>query len=182
VNPKRPLSLKVRALQWLAQREHSRSELRQRLLRLALAPHAAPRAAVAAEAAAEPGLDEQVLAADEPADHAAEVDALLDWLQAHRYLNDARFIESRVQVRAQRFGNARIEGELRQHGVAVDTTTRQQLRDTEFDRARALWQRKYGTAAPDPAARMKQMRFLAGRGFSADVVRKVVKGADNDLA
>ncbi|EHR73735.1 hypothetical protein BurJ1DRAFT_4951 [Burkholderiales bacterium JOSHI_001] len=180
MNAKRPLSLKVRALQWLSQREHSRSELRQRLLRLAAAPHAAPRGHAVSEADAElePATDNQDLAADEPVDHAAEVDAMLDWLQAHRYLSDARFIESRVQVRAQRFGNARIEGELRQHGVDLDATTRQQLRDTELDRARALWQRKYGTAAPDSAGRMKQMRFLAGRGFSSEVVRKVVKGDD----
>ena len=182
MNPKRPLSLKVRALQWLSQREHSRSELRQRLLRLATAAHAAPRGAATPGLEFEPVGEVQAPSNAEPVDHAAEVDALLEWLQAHRYLSDARFIESRVQVRAQRFGNARIEGELRQHGVDVDATTRQQLRDTELDRARALWQRKYGAAAPDPAGRMKQMRFLAGRGFSSDVVRKVVKGADDDLA
>jgi regulatory protein len=152
--------LKVRALQWLAQREHSRSELRQRLLRLAQAPHAAPEG-------------------DAPVDHAAEVDALLDWLQAHRYLSEARFVESRVQVRAQRFGNARIEGELRQHGVALDAEARQVLRDSELDRARALFTRKYGQPAVDTAARLRQMRFLAGRGFSAQVVRKVVQGAED---
>jgi regulatory protein len=163
VNPKRPLSLKVRALQWLSQREHSRSELRQRLLRLAQAPHATPLG-------------------DEPVDPQAEVETLLDWLQAHRYLSDARFLESRVQVRAQRFGNARIEGELRQHGVDVDAATRQQLRDSELDRARALWQRKYGAAASDAAQRLKQMRFLTGRGFSADVVRKVLKASEDDPA
>ena len=32
--PVRPASLKVRALQWLAQREHSRQELRDKLLHL----------------------------------------------------------------------------------------------------------------------------------------------------
>ena len=166
MSPKRPLSLKVRALQWLSQREHSRSELRQRLLRLAQAPHAAPVG--------------DVPAGDMPVDPQAEVETLLDWLQAQRYLSEQRFVESRVQVRAQRFGNARIEGELRQHGIALEPATRDALRDSELARAQALFQRKYGQPTGDTAQRLRQMRFLAGRGFSAEVVRKVVKAGRTD--
>lgn len=139
----RPVSLKVRALQWLAQREHSRAELRIKLLRLQ--------------------------------DDSIAIDALLDWLVAHRYLSDSRFVESRVHVRSPRFGNARIEAELRQHGLQTDADTRQALRDTELQRAEQIWQRKYGVAAPDAAGRLRQMRFLAGRGFSPEVVRRVVR-------
>jgi regulatory protein len=159
--------LKVRALQWLAQREHSRAELRQRLLRAASAPRIAT------------GQDDQAPEATmpEPEAVAAEVETLLDWLEARRYLSDTRFVEGRVQVRAQRFGNLRIENELRQHGVQLDAASRQQLKDSELGRARELWQRKYGgQPATDAAGRVKQMRFLAGRGFSAEVVRKVVQG------
>ena len=93
---KRPaLSLKGRALAWLAQREHSRSELRGKLLRH-LSRQPADEAAEPAEA--------------EPA-----VEALLDWLQAHGYLSDERFVESRIHARAARFGNLRIRQELARH-------------------------------------------------------------------
>ena len=51
---------------------------------------------------------------------------------------------------------------------------------TELDRARALWQRRYGTAPANAAERARQMRFLAGRGFEGEVVRAVVKGSTND--
>ncbi|HET7524681.1 MAG TPA: hypothetical protein VFK10_01950, partial [Burkholderiaceae bacterium] len=78
-SPRRP-SLKARALQWLSQREHSRQELRAKLLR----------------------------AGGEEAD-AATVDALLGELSAQGHLSDARFIESRVHARHARFGNHRIE-------------------------------------------------------------------------
>jgi len=157
-----PLSLKARALQWLSQREHSRLELRRKLLRAARQRDA--------EAATEGA---------EPAAPGPEVDALLDWLAANRYLSEARFVESRVHARSARFGNRRILQELAQHGTELDAGTAEQLKASELGRARAVWQRKFGAApAADVAARAKQMRFLAGRGFSAEVIRRVIRGTD----
>jgi regulatory protein len=145
------LSLKARALQWLANREHSRRELRIKLLRVA----------------------ESEGAAD-------QVDALLDELSAQGHLSEARFVESRVHARSARFGNRRIELELRQHGLAPDATTRQQLRATEMTRAREVWRKKFGQSAANAAERARQMRFLSARGFSADVVHKLVSGDHDD--
>lgn len=157
-----PLSLRARALQWLSQREHSRIELRRKLLRAARRRDAA----TAAENA-------------DTADPGPEVDALLDWLAANRYLSEARFVESRVHARSARFGNRRIVQELAQHGAELDAGTAEQLKASELARARAVWQRKFGAVpAADAAARAKQMRFLAGRGFSAEVIRRVIRGAD----
>lgn len=171
--PRERLSLKARALQWLAQREHSRAELRRKLLRVARA-EAAQRLAAVDAAAQQP---------DTPAGCAdAErcVEQLLDWLQQHRYLSEARFVESRVQARAARYGNLRIRQELAQHGLAPDESTARQLRESELARARAVWQRKFGAPAADAQERARQMRFLAQRGFSSDVVRKVVNACDAD--
>jgi regulatory protein len=148
----------------LAQREHSRAELRRKLMPMARADvlakageHADP--AACAEAAA------------------ARVDALLDWLTTHKYLSEERFVESRVHARASRFGNRRIEQELSQHGVALDPATRSTLRETEVARAKAVWSRKYDHPPVDSAERMRQMRFLTARGFSSDTVRQVVPKA-----
>ena len=172
--PAPPLSLKARALQWLAQREHSRLELRRKLLRLAR-----QRAADAAVAAAAGGAqDGDSQGAPDPQ---AEVDALLDWLVAHRYLSDARFVESRVNARSARYGNLRIRQELGQHGAALDAATAERLKDNELARARAVWLRKYGpTPAGSAQDRARQMRFLAGRGFSADAIQRVLRGGDAD--
>jgi regulatory protein len=158
-----PLSLKGRALQWLSQREHSRIELRRKLMRAARLRDEA--------AASEAG----------PTERAAEVETLLDWLTEHRYLSEARFVESRVHARAARFGQRRIAQELNQHGVTLDADATARLRASEFERAQALWARRFGTEpAADAALRAKQMRFLAGRGFASEVIYRVVKGSDPD--
>lgn len=171
MNPGRPgsppRSLKARALQWLAQREHSRSELRHKLLRQARSTDA-----VAGDRAAA-----------EPIDAApARVDALLDWLEAHRYLSQERFAESRVHARAARYGNLRIRQELAQHQVALSPAAEQDLKDSELARARTVWSRRFGVPATGAAERAKQARFLAGRGFSAEVVRRVLREGGTDLA
>ena len=155
----RPVSLKLRALQWLAQREHSPQELRAKLLRAAMAP--LPGAAA--------GPDE--------ADAGREVDALIAWLDARGHLSAQRFVDSRIHARASRYGNRRIEHELQRHGLAPDPGAQQALRDSELERAREVWRRKYGAPAADAAGRIRQMRFLVGRGFSPEVVRQVVRRA-----
>lgn len=168
----RPTSIKARALQWLAQREHSRGELRGKLLRL-----------LRRRIATSPVDCEGAAGVEEGSDPAVEVDALLTWLEAHGHLSQARFIESRVHARQSRFGNLRIRQELQQHGVTLDVDSQQSLQRSEFDRAREVWRKKFGAAseaapADDAATRLRQMRFLAGRGFSIDVVRRVVEGRD----
>jgi regulatory protein len=55
-----------------------------------------------------------------------------------------------------------------------------QLKATELARAQEVWRKKFGTPALDAAGRGKQMRFLASRGFSGDVIRKAIGGQDDD--
>ena len=147
-------SLRARALQCLAQREHSRAELRRKLL-----------SHVHADAASE---------ADD-AGAAAQVDAALDWLEANKYLSPERFVESRVHARAARFGNLRIHQELAQHDLALSPDAAQALRSNELERARAVWSRKFSAGPVSAAERGKQMRFLAGRGFSAELIGQLMR-------
>ena len=189
--PTKPASLKVRALQWLAQREHSPVELRAKLMRLAhraasppLSPNGASKA-LAGSSDSPSGHDawtdsDQDAPSAESA--AAEVDAVMAWLTGHGYLSQQRFVESRVNARQARFGNLRITRELQQHGVALDAEAQQALRATEYDRARDVWLRRYGAGGPpqDAAARVRQMRFLTGRGFSPEVIRRVLRSPASD--
>jgi len=146
--PTRQKSLRARALGYLARREHSRSELARKL-----APHAA-----------DPD----------------ELTRLLDALEADRLLSDERFVDMLARTRGERYGAAWVRQELRTRGVS-DELVRSAVADlqkTEFARARAVWQRRFGELAADPADRARQMRFLAGRGFSEAVVRRVVRGVE----
>jgi regulatory protein len=165
---KRPApSLQARALGWLAQREHSRAELRRKLLRVALQP-----AAGAAEAA-----DTDCSAADAE----ARVDQLLDQLRAKGLLSEERFVEGRVRVRAPGLGTRRIQMELARHGLKLSAQPLQQLRDSELERAMQLWRRKFGAPAQDLRERARQMRFLAGRGFSGEIIRQVLADGPGPL-
>lgn len=149
---KRPApSLEARALGFLSRREHSRLELQHKL-----APHA-------------------------PSPELLE--ALLDKLQARRLLSQERFAESVVHRRADRFGSARIRQELKSHQLDQDTMAQvlAPLKASEFQRAQSLWQRRFGgELAADRVERLKQMRFLAARGFDLSIVRRVVGGRGDD--
>ncbi len=150
--PRARLSLKGRALQLLAQRDQSRVELRIKLLR---------------HVAADPEVEAEL--------GRAEVEALLDWLEANRYLSAERFAESRVHARAARFGNRRIQAELAQHGVALAPEVAQALSESELQRAAAVRERRFQAPPHDASERAAQARFLAGRGFSAEVIQRVLR-------
>ncbi len=171
------LSLKARALQLLAQREHSRVELRRKLL-----AYVNPQAAGTAkpDAAFEPAGRATFTRRLPPTpEMQADVDALLDWLAENRHLSEARFVEARVRTRAVRLGNLRIRQELAQHGLQLPPEEEQALRDSELARARQVWARKFDAPAGDAAERARQLRFLTGRGFSADVIRRLLRGEDD---
>ncbi|HEX6703214.1 MAG TPA: regulatory protein RecX [Albitalea sp.] len=155
---KSPLSLKARALALLAQRDHSELELRRKLLR-----HARSAAS-----------------ADEEETHdksARDVDAVVAWLHANRYFSEERFVESRIHARASRYGNLRIRQELAQHGLSLPAPAAQALKDNELERATEVWRRKFGAPAADAAGRARQSRFLAQRGFSPEVISRVLRAS-----
>lgn len=166
-----PPSLKARALQWLAQREHSRAEMQRKLL-----PHARALAAQALAADSSVDLPDSA-AAPEPGAVMVKVTEVLDWLEANNYLSQQRFTESRIHVRAARHGNLRIRQELAQHGITLDGESAEALKASEFSRARDVWGRKFDSAAADAAGRARQARFLTSRGFSPETVRRVLRSA-----
>lgn len=144
------LSLKGRALRYLAQREHSRTELLGKL-----GPHV---------------------------EEGEDLPAVLDELEAKGFISAQRVVDSVLHTKAARYGANRVLQELRHKGVEAEliADARERLRGTELQRAREVWQRRFGAPPDSPQERAKQMRFLASRGFGGDVVRKVLRGADED--
>lgn len=170
-------SLRAQAVAWLAQREHSERELRQKLQRrvrrdAALSVTGGP---VNGEAGDVGELDGPVGAEAPTVDVDAEIDSVLHWLKDKGYLDDQRFIASRVHVRAAKSGTGRIAHELAQHGLQLPEALSQTLRQTEADRALALWQRRFGSPPTDARDAARQGRYLVGRGFSSEVVRRLMR-------
>jgi regulatory protein len=139
------LSLRVRAMRYLARREHSRAELNAKL---------------------QPYLQE-----------GEDLDAVLDELEKRNWLSDARAATQWVDTKRARFGAQRIAHELRRKGIgdSLIAAAMPQLKESELDTAREVWQRKFGVLPQDQKEKAKQVRFLQSRGFSLDVIMKVLK-------
>ena len=144
------VSLRARALRALARRELSRAELEAKLL-----PH--------------------VVETD-------NLGALLDDLEKRGWLSDARALEQIVRIRSEGFGSQRIAHELRQKGISEEliNATLPRMKESEFEAARSVWQRKFATPAQDQKEKAKQVRFLQSRGFSMEVIFKVLKISDGE--
>jgi regulatory protein len=140
-------SLKGRALRLLSQREHSRAELERKL-----AAHE-----------------------DEPGTLALA----LDELQAKGFISEARVLDSVIHRRAAKLGENRLRQELQDKGLDPQLVSQalSELRASEYGRAREVWRRKFGELPDSQPARARQARFLMSRGFSAEVVRRVLTAA-----
>jgi len=142
-------ALRARALRLLARREHSREELRQKL-----------RTGDA---------------------EAQAIETLLDELQEAGWLSEQRLAEQMVGAARDRYGSRRVLQRLRQKGVAGDILERaaSSLKAQELDSARALWRKRFGQAPANLQEKAKQSRFLAGRGFSSDVIGQLLGHLDD---
>jgi regulatory protein len=140
-------SLKGRALRYLAQREHSRAELARKLQR--------------------------------HTEGGEGIDAALDELAAHGLQSDERAATSVLNSQAPRSGERRLKQTLQAKGLAPELVAHSlaQVRGSEFERALALWQRRFGTVPQDAAERARQMRFLQSRGFGFELVARVLRTA-----
>ena len=140
--------LKTRAVRWLAAREHTRGELARKLK-----PYT---------------------------DNPGDIETVLDDLEREGWQSDARYVQSFQRVKAVRQGNALIAQGLRQKGVDAEliAQTLEQLKDTEFERARVVWDKKFGHVgiSREPKEKARQARFLASRGFASDLIRRVIGG------
>ena len=116
-----------------------------------------------------------------PHGEAEEISALLDHLEQENLLSNVRFAESLAHSRDGRHGSVRLKAELREKGVpdVVISEVVGQAREVDLAAARAVWQKKFGTPPADAKERARQQRFLLGRGFPSEVVRRVVGGEED---
>jgi regulatory protein len=142
----KPVSLKARAVDLLAQREYSRQALQEKLL---------------SEEASVEEVD-QALAQ-------LEARGLVDDTRVAETLVNRRA----GKLGGMRL---RQELQAKGLSADVVAETMAALKDSEMARALAIWQKKFGVVAADATSRNRQARFLATRGFSGDVVRQVVAG------
>jgi len=159
-------SLKARALRLLSLREYSRKTLAAKL-----AESEARWARLDAEQLEQTSQTTTL-----------SIEAVLDDFETRGWLSDERFAEALVRRRSERYGTRKIADELERAGVDSQQSAKLlgALKETEFQRAYELWARKYGEKAQDQKERARQYRFLASKGFSSDVVARIIGGQSPD--
>jgi regulatory protein len=146
-----PASLRARALRLLARREHSRLELERKL-------------------------------ASDTSD-ATELAELLDDFEHRGWLSEARVAEQHLIKARGRYGPRRVLNDLKRKGLSGEAVMQAaaRLKQSELESATQVWRKRFGQPPVDLKDRARQARFLAGRGFSAEVIRAVL-GAEPDEA
>lgn len=141
------MSLKSRALRALSQREYSRAELFKKLI----------------------GFESIT----------GELDAILNELEHKGFLNEERHAQALVRQRSEKLGVSRIRQEMKSKGVppSIAEKALNALKDTEFERAQALWAKRFGGLPANDKMLERQQRFMLYRGFSAETIRGVLKSA-----
>ena len=159
-------SLKARALRLLSLREYSRKGLASKLEE----SEARRLQRASLNNSNEPEVSSKPIA--------LQIEEVLDDFEARGWLSDERFAESLARRRSERYGTRKIQEELQRAGVDSNKTLDllQSLRDSEFERAKELWLRKFGSMAQEPKERARQYRFLASKGFSSAIVAKIIGG------
>lgn len=102
----------------------------------------------------------------------------LDALEAEGLLSDARFAEALVRSRTERgYGPLRIRAELIERGVdpaLIEAQLEAELQSW-VELARRQQAKRFGQGpAQDYRERARRARFLEGRGFPAEVIRRVL--------
>ena len=112
------------------------------------------------------------------ADSSQAVQAVLDLLLSKRQQSDERFAAERARVLSRKYGPAKIRHDLKARGVSEEVIDGLSSSEEER-RAKEILARKYRKPAGSREERAKRARFLQGRGFSADVIhRLVLRGED----
>lgn len=112
------------------------------------------------------------------------IDIALDRLTEEGLLSESRYLESYINYRAgSGYGPLRIREELGQRGLSRGDIE-EALRESGFNWQEQLedtWRRKFAGKLPEDAKeRARQGRFLSYRGYTMDMIGRVLSGREFD--
>lgn len=174
-------ALKQAAIRHLSRREHTRDELRGKLRQTVQRQRArAAREGALGDDSGASQAANQARSVEQPADAEqtwAAIESVLDDLGARGLQSDARSAEVLLSARSAGWGERRLRVELQRRGVpkALAEEALAPLAGSELERARVVWQRHFGQPPETAAEAARQARYLAARGFAADVVRRLLR-------
>ena len=137
-------------MRFLARREHTRAELRRKLA-----------------ARAQEGED---------------VEGLLDELTRKGWLSDARFAEQAARAKARRYGPLKLAHYFKARGVGEEAIAAG-LEGAGVDgvaNVGAVWRTRFGKPPMDEREKLRQVRFLQGRGFAVDEIFRFMNSMEGN--
>jgi len=102
------------------------------------------------------------------------LEGVLRELESRKQLSNERFAEERARWLARKYGAARIRHDLKTKGISEAVSDRAVAELDDVAKAKEILARKYRAPATTREERAKRARFLQGRGFSGDVIRRLV--------
>ena len=108
-----------------------------------------------------------------------DVKDLLAGLKQKNQLSEERYAEERARQLSRKYGAARIRQDLKSKGVSEELISRFSSSENEMQKAKEILERKYRTPAATREEKAKRMRFLQSRGFSSEIIFKLLS-ARND--
>lgn len=142
----KPINLKAKAIDFLSRRDYSYSELYNKLKK-----------------------------------YSTDLDAIksvVDEMVSNKYLNEERFIENFIYSKSKKYGSLKVK-HLLQAKVSDQELVNDIYQEAEIDElavARQIWERKFkGEVITNANDRAKQIRFMLSRGFSLDLILKLLK-------
>ena len=107
-----------------------------------------------------------------------DIEDMLNELEKDSWLSDKRFTEQFIFSRKNKFGVKKIVYELKLKGVdeliinhAIDS-----IKSEEFSLAQEIWKKKFKDLPIDNQEKVKQVRFLQGRGIDPFIIQKILSG------
>lgn len=101
------------------------------------------------------------------------IEAVLDLLLSKKQQSDERFASERARILSRKYGAAKIRQDLKAKGVDQEVIDRVSS-GGELERASGILKRKYREPATTREERARRARFLQGRGFSSEVIHRLV--------
>jgi regulatory protein len=109
------------------------------------------------------------------------LETVLEQLASNSWQSDQRFAEQYMQAKGAKYGSMRLRHAMREKGIDNESIQAALSDSDDLSTARAVWQRKFGELPATQQEKAKQMRFLASRGFPAEIIRQVLKGDFDDF-
>jgi regulatory protein len=99
---------------------------------------------------------------------------MLSDLESNAWLSDKRFAEQYIFSKKIKYGIKKIAYELKIRGVneLIISEAIGSIRAEEFSLAQAIWK----GPPQDNQEKIKQIRFLQGRGIDSSVIQKILSG------